>query len=420
MITFLHAADLHLDSPMRMLEQYEGAPVDSLRLATRQALTRLVELALDRRVDFVLLAGDIYDGDWKDWNTGLFFAREMSRLHEAKIPVVLIAGNHDAANKMTRQLRLPPNVTMLPADRPGTVTWDDYGVAIHGQSFATAAVTEDLSRRYPDPIPTLTNIGLLHTCAEGRDGHDRYAPCSLDDLKRKGYDYWGLGHIHQREILSTDPVIAFPGNTQGRHIRETGPKGCLLVQIADSGEATTKFVPLHAARWEQLRVQVSAGDTIDTILDRARASLTDLWSPMVGQKLVVRVTLEGTWPRSSPWPAEEQWAGEIRSLATTLADGEIWIEKIRQSILGPSDELTDPDAGGAFQSILRAIGRMRNSPADLDAFKESVDDLLRRLPLELRQDSAEEVGSAHWVRQSLDDVSPMLAEYFRQEEGVSP
>lgn len=420
MITFLHAADLHLDSPMRMLEQYEGAPVDSLRLATRQALSRLVELALNRQVDFVLLAGDIYDGDWKDYNTGLFFTREMSRLHEAKIPVVLIAGNHDAANKMTRQLRLPPNVTMLPADRPGTVTWDDWGVAIHGQSFATAAVTEDLSRRYPDSIPGLINIGLLHTCAEGRDGHDRYAPCSVDDLKRKGYHYWGLGHIHQREILSTDPVIAFPGNTQGRHIRETGPKGCLLVQIADSGEVTTEFAPLHAAQWEPLRVGVTAGDTIDSILDRTRESLSDLCSRWAGRSLVVRVTLDGFWPRCSPWPAAEQWAGEIRSLATTLADGGIWIEKIQQSIRGPSDEPIDPHAEGAFQSILRELDRMRSSPADLDAFKGSVEELVRRLPIEYRQESTEEVGSANWVRRTLDEVSPMLAEYFRQEEGASP
>src|SRR5713101_8288517 len=118
MFKFLHAADIHLDSPLKGLERYEGAPIDQLRQATRRALENLIQLALDEKVAFVLIAGDLYDGTWKDYNTGLFLTAQMARLREANIAVVVIAGNHDAANKMTRTLRLPDNVTLLAAAKP--------------------------------------------------------------------------------------------------------------------------------------------------------------------------------------------------------------------------------------------------------------------------------------------------------------
>ncbi|HEV3260722.1 MAG TPA: DNA repair exonuclease, partial [Gemmataceae bacterium] len=124
MLKYLHAADIHLDSPLRGLEQYEGAPIQQVRGATRRALESLVQLALDEKVDFVLLAGDLYDGDWRDFHTGLFLVRQMARLHEARIPVFSLAGNHDAANKMTRSLSLPDNMTTLSTKKPETRVLD--------------------------------------------------------------------------------------------------------------------------------------------------------------------------------------------------------------------------------------------------------------------------------------------------------
>jgi len=127
--TFIHAADIHLDSPLRGLERYEGAPIEAVRGAARAAFARMIDLAIEQRAAFILLAGDLYDGDWKDYNTGLFIAAQMARLDQAGIPVVLISGNHDAANRMTRQLRLPANVHRLPDARPGT---DQGDGKIHG------------------------------------------------------------------------------------------------------------------------------------------------------------------------------------------------------------------------------------------------------------------------------------------------
>ena len=222
---FLHAADIHLDSPMRGLEADPDAPIKLVREASRAAFRNLIDTAINERVAFVLIAGDLYDGDWQDWRTGLFFVEQVSRLAAAGIPLIMVAGNHDAASVITRHLRLPEHVTLFPHDRGGRLLLEEYGVAVHGQSFATRAVTEDLSRNYPDPVPDLFNIGLLHTSLTGRPGHENYAPTTVDVLIAKGYDYWALGHVHAREIIHEDPWIVFPGNLQGRQVRESGPQG---------------------------------------------------------------------------------------------------------------------------------------------------------------------------------------------------
>ncbi|HEX6986053.1 MAG TPA: DNA repair exonuclease, partial [Planctomycetaceae bacterium] len=214
MFKFLHAADLHLDSPLRGLDRYDGAPVEAIRQATRRAVENLVDLAIAERVAFVLIAGDVYDGDWPDYNTGLFFARQMAKLREAGIAVYLLAGNHDAASVITRALTLPDNVAVFPTDAPGTLIHEGANVAIHGQGFRTRAVLDDLSANYPKATPGCFNIGLLHTAAAGCDGHDPYAPCTVEGLRNRGYDYWALGHIHLRQTLCDDGTfIAYSGNT---------------------------------------------------------------------------------------------------------------------------------------------------------------------------------------------------------------
>ena len=207
MFKFIHSADIHLDSPLRGLEQYDGAPIEQIRGATRQAFANLIQFATDEHVSFVLFAGDLYDGDWRDYNTGLFFSRQMSRLREAEIAVFLIRGNHDAESKITRQLRLPDNVHSFGAREAQTVRLEHLGVALHGRSFATQATAENLSLSYPAPLDGLFNIGILHTSADGRPGHENYAPCSQSDLAAKGYGYWALGHIHRHALHSFNARI---------------------------------------------------------------------------------------------------------------------------------------------------------------------------------------------------------------------
>src|SRR3954451_11192985 len=178
---FIHAADIHLDSPLIGLQRYDGAPVEALRGATRRAFQALVDLALAEPVDFLLIAGDLYDGDWRDFNTGLFFVQQATRLTRAGIPIFLIHGNHDAESRISRRLTLPETGKMFSAARPETARRPELGVAIHGQSFRPPDVTDTLARDYPAPIPGWFNIGLLHTAATGREGHAPYAPCDPRD-----------------------------------------------------------------------------------------------------------------------------------------------------------------------------------------------------------------------------------------------
>jgi exonuclease SbcD len=223
---FIHCADIHLDSPLRGLELYDGAPVHEMRQATRRAFANVVDLAIDRAADCVLIAGDIFDGDWPDFNTGLYFASELRRLAESDIRVFLGYGNHDAVSKLTRSVPLPKNTFSFPANRPATEVIESLGVAIHGQSFATEAVRTDLSASaIPHRAMGLLNIGVLHTALSGREGHQPYAPTTADRLADKGYDYWALGHVHKPgNSPSNRPGSYFPATRRGAMRARPAPK----------------------------------------------------------------------------------------------------------------------------------------------------------------------------------------------------
>ena len=215
MFRFLHAADIHLDSPLRGLDRYEGAPVDECRGATRRALENLVD-GSGERVAFVAIVGDLYDGDWPDYNTGLFFGKQMVRLRDGGIPVFMIRGNHDAANKMTKDLKLVDNVHVLSSQQAETLVLEDQGVAIHGQSFPTQAVLTNLARSYPARRKGYFNLGLLHTCVDGREGHEPYAPCSLADPARgnTATGRWVM-FILARSCIGMIPGLSFRETCRG-------------------------------------------------------------------------------------------------------------------------------------------------------------------------------------------------------------
>jgi exonuclease SbcD len=201
---FLHAADIHLDSPLSGLKARADLPRDIIAHCTRRAFSAMIDLALAEDVAFVIIAGDLYHGNWRDFSTGLFFAAEMRRLNRA---CYLLRGNHDARSVITSKLRLPSNVREFSSRTCETFELTELGVALHGHSFPKRAVPEDLSLGYRDPLPGLLNIGVLHTSAEDPGEHETYAPCRVDALRLKGYDYWALGHIHDRRILSESPWV---------------------------------------------------------------------------------------------------------------------------------------------------------------------------------------------------------------------
>lgn len=382
----LHAADLHLDSPLRGLARYPEAPVDRLRGATRLALENLVELALEEQVACVLIAGDVYDGDWKDYGTGLFFVKQMARLREADIPVVLIRGNHDAASQITRSLRLPDTVHELACDRPQTVRMEELGLAIHGQGFARREVTEDLSRGYPAPLPGLLNIGLLHTSADGRPGHESYAPCSLAGLQSRGYDYWALGHVHQREVLCENPWVVFPGNIQGRHVREPGAKGCSLVTV-DSGRITgVEHRDLDLLRWCELEVPVPESEQRYGAIDAIEVPLRRELDRVGGRLLAVRLRLTGSTAAQTALQSDPEWLlNECRSQVGSLGGDQVWLEQVRLETT-PLDEADgSADTADGVRELLRFVRQSAGDDGLLADLREAVRGLQTKLRSDLKE-----------------------------------
>jgi DNA repair exonuclease SbcCD nuclease subunit len=410
MFKFLHAADIHLDSPLRGLERYEGAPVEEIRSATRRAFDNLVDLAIEEEASFVLLAGDLYDGDWKDYNTGLYFVQRMGRLQEAGISVFLITGNHDAASQITRHLRLPDNVKKLSDKKPQQVVLEDQGVAINGQGFASRAITDDLSEKYPQGEPDLFNIGLLHTCLDGKPGHEPYAPCTIDGLRSKGYQYWALGHVHKREEVADDPWIVFPGNIQGRHARETGPKGCTLVTVDNNQVQTVQERSLDVLRWSVCPVDLTAAETADDVYSQVRDALQDTLDSAEGRPVATRLVFTGTCPRNAKLHSEfDYWEHECRAIATGFASPGLWLEKLSLKTRSStsSEELSHRE--DALSGLLKAIRELELGEEIPSELLDEINVLRRKLPAEVLsgEERFEPTGPAQ-LKTALDGVKEML------------
>lgn len=381
---FLHASDLHIDSPLRGLDRYEGAPVARLRTATRAALERLVDMAVAGRVDFVLFAGDIYDRDWQDFHTGLFFREQMVRLGRADIRVFIVQGNHDAQGVITRQLILPSNVTVFSSRTAQTFRIDELSVAIHGRSFPDRAVDEDLVPSYPAPVPDFFNIGMLHTSLNGRTGHDTYAPTDLATLVAKGYEYWALGHVHAREVVSEVPRVVFPGNLQGRHANETGAKGCELITV-ESGRIETEFVALDVARWNQVIVPLDGLNGLEALGDAFRETLEPVLVGAMDRLHAVRVTLTGsTVLHRLEANQPGTLAAAVQAAAQDVSDAEIWIEQVRLELTTPMDRAQAAQRHDAVGELIRLVDSIAGDELGLTSWaRAELGDLINVLPSEV-------------------------------------
>lgn len=409
-VRFVHAADLHVDSPLRGLDRYDGAPVARLRGATRRALENLVAMCIEERAAFLLLAGDVFDGAWKDYSTGLFFVAQMARLREAGIPVVLVRGNHDAQSTVAKALRLPDNVRELSHKKPESFGVPGTNVVVHGQSFATRVTTDDLAARYPDRAAGALNIGLLHTSVDGREGHEPYAPTSVAAMRSKGYDYWALGHVHAREVLSEDPFIVFPGNLQGRHARETGPKGASLVTVEDGHLASVEHRALDVVRWELVEVDVSsAGDPID-VVDQVKAELERRAEAAGDRVLAARLVVSGATKANAALRRDvDKLVSELRGAAGSTLGDRVFIEKVKLATRSTFDLARVREEASAVGHLARRLEDLRRDDAAVAELASVLADLEKKLPPELREgEGALSLVDPTTVRALIDDVEATL------------
>jgi DNA repair exonuclease SbcCD nuclease subunit len=373
---------------LKGLSGQQGAAAERIRTATRVALDNLVGQAIEEQVDFVVIAGDLYDGDWRDYQTGLFFVKQMGRLAQAGIPAFLLYGNHDAESQITRRLTLPANVSVFSARKPETFRLEHLGVALHGQSFRQRDVTDNLVTAYPAPIAGCFNIGVLHTGLGGMPGHTNYAPCAIEDLINKGYDYWALAHVHQAVVLHERPHVVFCGNLQGRHIRESGPKGASLVAVEDGQVEAISSLHVDCVRWIHLPVAVDSCNASADAIDRVRAAIEDaVVRDAQGRLLACRIELTGqTKLHGELLASADRLLAEARAAALSFGEETAWIERLVIATASPDASASRKDALGDLQRMIQGAG----DDADLHArVAAELGDLVRKLPHDIRAESSD-------------------------------
>lgn len=416
MFRFLHAADIHLDSPLRGLEVYQDAPVDQIRGAVRRAFDNLVDLAIREEAAFVLLAGDLFDGDWKDFNTGIYFINRMGLLREAGVQVFIVSGNHDAASQITRALHFPDNVTLFSHKKTETKILDNLNVAIHGRSFPSRNVSEDMTKNYPQAEYGLFNIGLLHTALTGRPGHEPYAPCTSDALRSKGYQYWALGHVHQREEVSREPWIVFPGNIQGRHIRETGPKGCTIVTVDEGQVLKVEHNDIDVLRWAVCRVDLNECETHEDCLDRVRQSLENELGRAEGRPIAVRLVLEGiTSLHGDLHEKSIYWMEEFKGIAASLI--EAWLEK---TLLHTHKKVSSNEVskdGSPISVLNKAVEDLKFGKSRLLDLIPDFEQLRSKLPPDLLGDDDPFNVHEEEMADLCEDIKELLTGKMLRQEG---
>lgn len=382
---FIHTADLHLDSPLTSLALRNAELGELVRGATRKALERIVDLAITEVVDALVIAGDLYDGSQTSMATALFLMSQMRRLEAAGIRVFLIRGNHDAQSQITRELTFPPNVHVFDGRgkpvKAGALA-SGREIHIHGISFANPHAPASLLPSFRAPVPDAVNIGLMHTSLAGTSRHDPYAPVGVADLAAHGFDYWALGHIHQRRVHLEKPWIVMPGNPQGRDINEGGPKGVTLATIEDDGTITCGMQPVAVAVFERVSVDLSGLDDWSGMLDRVEAVLAGARAQAGGAHLVARLSLDGATPLA--WRLrrdEDLLTAELQNLAASL--GECWIEAVELSVTAPLVG-AGVDAGPLTELSRLMREDVVGNHAYREELRETLGDLLRQLPKEAR------------------------------------
>jgi DNA repair exonuclease SbcCD nuclease subunit len=383
--SFIHAADLHIDSPLAGLGLKDKAVAERFAHAGRRAVEALVAEAIDSKAAFLIIAGDVFDGDWRDVTTGLFFVRAISALHRANIPAIIVKGNHDSDSTMSRALTYPDSVHIFSSRKAETFALEAHRVALHGRSFPNRLTGADFVEGYPARRDGWLNIGVLHTSLDGSRGHDSYAPCTVEGLQRFGYDYWALGHVHTAEILSRDPWVVYPGNLQGRSVRETGAKGAMRVTVEDGRVISVEPLVFDGARWAHETIDITGVVHEGDISDRIGAALGHLHGRSDGRPLAVRITLSGVTPLHNQIVARREiLQDDARATGFRIAD-DCWVEQLKVATSAPARPavaLSEADSLDVNTMLTAAA----EDPEFAAALADSLKDIVAKLPPYLQKD----------------------------------
>jgi len=379
LIKILHTADLHLDSPLKSLALKDERLRDQVQTATRTVFKRLVQFGIDEGVSALLIAGDLFDGKERSAKTAAFLVSELDRLREAGIPVFYIKGNHDAENPVAGAFELPANVHVFDG-RGGKVQLADEDIWIHGVSFRDRHAPESLLPKYDPPVAGAINIGMMHTSLSGAFGHDPYAPCTISELLDHGFDYWALGHVHKREIHSSNPWVVMPGMPQGRDVGEAGPKSATLLKIEGS-QIKIEEVSVAPVEFRLSRCDVSDVSDDDDLRRCIRAHLRSEATATNSDAAIIRLRMVGQTERA--WQIRRDadvWEETIRDLAEET--GCLWVEQVELEVAVGSEEQGSADAVSELKDIM---SELRGEEGFRASVKQELDHIISLLPPDRRQ-----------------------------------
>lgn len=385
---FIHAADLHLDSPFRGMSHLPAPIRERVKESTFDALQRLVELAIRVQAAFVLVAGDVYDAADRSLRAQLRFQQAAEKLAERGIRLFVVHGNHDPADGRSAKLAWPDSVHFFGTDEVEEVpVFDGNGkrlVIVQGISYPTASVTANLAAKFKASAESRRlgrddfRIGLLHCNVDGDARHDNYAPCTRQELLRAGIDYWALGHVHTRQILHAGPDIVYPGNIQGRSMRETDARGCYVVDVAEDGRTALSFHPLDGIRWLERPVPLDGATTEQEVKDRIAAAAEQAGADADGRSAIVRLTLTGRCAihkQLRQGGLAEELAAAFREEESERArrDGQspfLWIQEIRTDTGAMLDSGQLLEEQSFLGDLLRYSAQLAGNGTERDAFLE--------------------------------------------------
>ncbi len=380
-LRFVHAADLHLDSPFSGLRATAPEEVSrTLRSATFDVYDNIVNLCIEEGVDALLVAGDVYDGADRSLRAQLKFVEGLNRLDDAGIRSFICHGNHDPLDGWEARLDLPAGCVRFGPEVTGEPLYpeDPERATVYGMSYPQREVRENLSPRFLDLPDAGFRIGLLHANVGGNTEHDSYAPCSVSDLEQTGIDYWALGHVHTRSVLrSQNPAIVYPGNPQGRHPNEPGERGVYLVEVDESGHVELEFRAVDVVRWELRDVNISGLEDEQRVLDGVYGVADSALDGAGGRPVVLRLVLTGRGAMDRWLRRPDTLDDVLDRLNDEYASGRpwLWCERIQLETGSPVDRVQVAQREDFAGDLARLVDELVRSPEGLDRLRQPLREL---------------------------------------------
>ncbi|EAC7320659.1 exonuclease SbcCD subunit D [Listeria monocytogenes] len=402
-IQFLHMADLHLDSPFIGLSTLPQPLFSAIQESTFQSLERITTVAIKEAVDFVLIAGDIYDSEDQSVRAQARFAKEMKRLEAANIPVFMIHGNHDFIEKHKEKLALPSNVHGFSeqVEVMSHKTATGVSVNIYGFSYNERHIRSSRVGEYKIQGDADFHIALLHGSeVSSSEEHDVYAPFRVQEISKKGFDYWALGHIHKRQLLAESPSIYYPGNIQGRNRKESGEKGASIITLSEAS-TTIDFIGTSPIIWEEAVITLPENSEINAFYRETTKLLESYQGRSHSYFLHIIVKMENKQKIDT-----NDWLQMLQEEVEITDNTFVWVHKLTTEITNQSNSQTWYESHLAGEEIKHSFETLQ----DESAFYQAVEALYLESGVSRYLDDLSEIDRERLLQDALMELGRTLAE----------